>query len=52
LKPIQDRYYEVRNDSEKLNQILKEGAKAANEVAQQTLFATKVAMGFNTPAQD
>lgn len=46
LQPIQERYYEVRNDSDKLNQILKEGATAANEVAEETLFATKVAMGF------
>jgi tryptophanyl-tRNA synthetase len=49
LEPIQKRYYEVREDEEKLNQILKEGAAAANEVAQQTLHSTKVAMGFATP---
>jgi tryptophanyl-tRNA synthetase len=49
LEPIQERYYEVRNDDERLNQILKEGAEAANGVAQQTLRAAKVAMGFVTP---
>jgi tryptophanyl-tRNA synthetase len=48
LQPIQERYYEVRNDEEKLNQILKDGAAAANAVAKQTLFETKVAMGFVT----
>lgn len=51
LQPIQERYYEVRNDEEKLNQILKDGAHAANTVAKQTLFATKVAMGFVTPSE-
>lgn len=49
LKPIQDRYYEVRSDPETLEAILKEGADAANEVASRTLFNTKVAMGFETP---
>ncbi|KAL3903215.1 MAG: hypothetical protein SGILL_010528, partial [Bacillariaceae sp.] len=52
LQPIQERYYEVRNDEAKLNQILKDGADAANAVAKQTLFNTKVAMGFVTPQQD
>ena len=49
LKPIQDRYYEVRSDPETLEKILKDGADAANVVASQTLFNTKVAMGFDTP---
>ena len=49
LEPIQKKYYEVRQDSDLLNKILKEGADSANEVAQQTLHATKVAMGFATP---
>mmetsp|Transcript_12709 Transcript_12709/g.30823 ORF Transcript_12709/g.30823 Transcript_12709/m.30823 type:complete len:458 (+) Transcript_12709:269-1642(+) len=49
LSPIQERYYEVRNDSDRLNQILKEGADAANEVAGRTLFNAKVAMGFVQP---
>lgn len=52
LEPIQKRYYEVRNNEEELNQILKEGALAANAVAKQTLFNTKVAMGFVTPRED
>ena len=49
LEPIQKRYYEVREDTERLDKILKEGADAANEIASQTLFATKVSMGFVTP---
>mmetsp|Transcript_1155 Transcript_1155/g.3024 ORF Transcript_1155/g.3024 Transcript_1155/m.3024 type:complete len:435 (+) Transcript_1155:260-1564(+) len=52
LEPIQKRYYEVRNDEKELNKILKEGADAANTVAKQTLFATKVAMGFVPPVSD
>lgn len=48
LEPIQKRYYEIREDGDRLNEILKEGADAANEVAKQTLFNTKVAMGFVT----
>ena len=52
LQPIQERYYEVRNDEAKLDQILKDGADAANAVAKQTLFNTKVAMGFVAPQQD
>lgn len=52
LKPIQERYYEVRNDTDRLNQILKEGADAANAVAGQTLFNAKVAMGFVTSKTD
>eukprot|EP00980_Cylindrotheca_fusiformis_P006905 scaffold1442_cov128-Cylindrotheca_fusiformis.AAC.26 len=51
LEPIQTRYYEIRGDSDKLNEILKEGADAANKVAKQTLFNTKVAMGFTLPKE-
>jgi tryptophanyl-tRNA synthetase len=51
LQPIQERYYEVRNDEERLSQILKDGADAANEVAKQTLFNTRVAMGFVVPPE-
>ncbi|CAJ1957835.1 unnamed protein product [Cylindrotheca closterium] len=49
LEPIQNRYHEIREDKDRLNEILKEGADAANTVAKQTLFNTKVAMGFVTP---
>jgi tryptophanyl-tRNA synthetase len=52
LEPIQKRYYEVRNNEEELNKILKDGADAANAVAKKTLFSTKVAMGFVTPQED
>jgi tryptophanyl-tRNA synthetase len=51
LEPIQKRYYDVREDPEKLNNILKEGAAAANIIARQTLFSTKIAMGFVTPSE-
>ena len=52
LEPIQGRYKEIRDDKERLEQILKEGADAANDVAKQTLFNTKVAMGFVTPPSE
>eukprot|EP00546_Thalassionema_frauenfeldii_P010033 CAMPEP_0178923640 /NCGR_PEP_ID=MMETSP0786-20121207/16856_1 /TAXON_ID=186022 /ORGANISM="Thalassionema frauenfeldii, Strain CCMP 1798" /LENGTH=416 /DNA_ID=CAMNT_0020598207 /DNA_START=212 /DNA_END=1462 /DNA_ORIENTATION=+ len=51
LEPIQKRYEEVRNNEEELNQILKDGANAANEVAGRTLYNTKIAMGFVTPQE-
>lgn len=46
LEPIQKRYSEVRQDDAFLNQVLREGADAANAIASKTLFATRVAMGF------
>ena len=52
LEPIQKRYYEVRNNEEELNKILKDGADAANAVAKKTLFNTRVAMGFVTPQEN
>jgi tryptophanyl-tRNA synthetase len=50
LRPIQDRYHQVRNDPEHLAQVLAQGARAADAVASQTLRAARVAMGFATPA--
>jgi tryptophanyl-tRNA synthetase len=46
LEPIQKRYAEVRKDDEYLNNVLRDGADAANAIASQTLHATRVAMGF------
>lgn len=46
LEPIQKRYHELRNDEEYLRQVLAEGAASANAIANRTLLATKVAMGF------
>lgn len=46
LQPIQRRYAEVRADETYLRTVLNEGAIAAEEIAQQTLKAAKVAMGF------
>jgi tryptophanyl-tRNA synthetase len=50
LRPIQDRYHQVRNDPEHLAQVLAQGARAADAVASQKLRAARVAMGFATPA--
>lgn len=49
LEPIQKRYAEVRADEEYLRSILKEGADAADEIAQRTLKTAKVSMGFSLP---
>lgn len=46
LEPIQNRYHEIRNDEEYLMGVLKEGSDAANAVANKTLKAARVAMGF------
>lgn len=49
LEPIQTRYAEVRSNDEYLMNVLREGAEAANEIADRTLFNTRVAMGFVQP---
>jgi tryptophanyl-tRNA synthetase len=49
LEPIQNRYHEIRQDPPYLEGVLREGADAANAVANQTLHAAKVAMGFVPP---
>ncbi len=49
LEPIQKKYAEVRADEEYLKGVLKEGAEAADLIAQRTLKAAKVAMGFSIP---
>jgi tryptophanyl-tRNA synthetase len=46
LQPIQERYHAVRKDDAYLEQVIREGAQSANEVASQTLRAVQVAMGF------
>lgn len=46
LEPIQNRYHEIRNDEEYLMGVLKEGSDSANAVANKTLKAARVAMGF------
>lgn len=46
LEPIQRRYYEVREDEDYLMEVLNDGADAAEEIADRTLLASKVAMGF------
>lgn len=46
LKPIQERYYNLI-ESEKLDQILDEGANKANERANQMLIKVEKAMGLS-----
>jgi tryptophanyl-tRNA synthetase len=49
LEPIQTKYAAVRADETYLRNVLKEGADAAEAIAQTTLKAAKVAMGFSVP---
>ncbi len=51
LEPIQTKYYEVREDKDYLNGILKDGADSANAIASQTLESARVAMGFTPRPQ-
>ena len=46
LEPIQKRYYEVREDEEYLNKVLRDGANEARKIASKTLRHAQVAMGF------
>jgi tryptophanyl-tRNA synthetase len=48
LKPLQERYYDIRRSGE-LGAILKQGAERAAAVAEQTLRAVKDKMGFVLP---
>lgn len=46
LKPIQDRFYSIREDETELRAILNKGANQAREQAQQTLQRVHQAIGF------
>jgi tryptophanyl-tRNA synthetase len=46
LKPVQDKYREVREDTEGLRRVLKAGAEAANAKANQTLMHVHDVLGF------
>lgn len=46
LEPIQTKYYQVRQDEEYLKGVLKQGSDSASLIANKTLKAAKVAMGF------
>jgi len=46
LEPIQQKYHQVRQDEDYLMGVLKKGSDSANEIANKTLKAARVAMGF------
>ena len=46
LEPIQKKYAAVREDEEYLQGVVRDGASAAEEIANRTLNAAKVAMCF------
>ena len=49
LRPFQDRYQQVMEDPGELDRVLRTGADAANEAANQTLERVRDAMGFLPP---
>mgnify|MGYP002848520128 CR=1 FL=1 len=49
LEPIQKRYGELVTETDYLQQVLREGSEAADEVASRTLMGAKRAMGFTLP---
>ncbi len=52
LAPLQQRYKEVMADETYLNQVLSDGQRAAEEVAERTLDTAKAAMGFHLPVRN
>lgn len=52
LRPIQDRYYEIREDDQYLRQVLRDGARSADEIASRTLRQVRVAMGLVPPVDE
>lgn len=51
LQPIQEKYHTIRSDESYLRTVLSDGAQAASIVASETLFKTRVAMGFVIPTK-
>ena len=49
LQPIQDRYYELMNNRDYLDAVLREGPSRASAVANLTLLRVKDALGFLPP---
>lgn len=49
LEPIQETYHKIRGEEGYLDEVLKEGADAANAIAIEKLKAAKFAMGFALP---
>lgn len=50
LKPIQDRYHEIRADEGYLESVLRDGREKASAIANQTLAKVKAALGYSQPA--
>ena len=49
LDPLQKRYHEIIGETDYLQQVLREGQEAADEVAGSTLANVKRCMGFTLP---
>jgi tryptophanyl-tRNA synthetase len=49
LKPIQDKYHEIRSEPGYLESVLKDGRVKAGAIANQTLAKVKAALGYSVP---
>lgn len=49
IEPIQQRFYQIRDDQAELNKIMTSGAEKASEKAEKTLKSVYEAIGFVTP---
>ena len=49
LKPIQDKYHDLRNEPGYLDSILRQGREKAEAIADQTLTKVKNALGYSQP---
>ncbi|NEQ95782.1 MAG: tryptophan--tRNA ligase [Cyanothece sp. SIO2G6] len=50
LRPIQEKYHEIRGDEGYLESVLQRGQEKANAIAHQTLSKVKQAMGYTIPS--
>ncbi|BBD69638.1 tryptophanyl-tRNA synthetase [Nostoc commune NIES-4072] len=49
LKPIQEKYHSIMSDKGYLESVLRDGAKKARAIANQTLSQVKTALGYSLP---
>jgi len=50
LRPVRERYAEVRGDEAELERVLEDGADRARAIASETLAEVRAVMGFGAPA--
>ena len=50
LRPVRERYGELRGDEAELERVLQHGADRARAIASETLAQARAAMGIGAPA--